>query len=445
MSTQLGVAVASRPRLTPESLEAIQNRSEAPCRPREARKVRITRAWLEGIPLEPQGQVTYSDTSLPGFRVIVGKTAKSFAVEKLVGHRVVKHTFAKYPTLTVELARREAQKLLGRLATGEDLNESKRVAISEAKGNAITLEEAFGDFIQARSLRPNTQDDYRRSLERGLPEFWKKPIRAITREMVLAQHTRIGKKDKHEPFANGVMRVLGSVMNFSRAKGLITDNPVQILSDTRAWFEEKRRTSYIKPHQLGAVQQAIRTIRSDNAFPAAAVGTDYIEFLLHTGLRRDECATLRWANIDRTGRTITIPGAKTKNGNEHVLPLTNSLIEILDRRQFESPKSPWVFESPVNSRHGYLYDPRTVIEAITEHCGVSFTCHDLRRTFVTIANQIELSYPTQKRLLNHAIGSDVTLGYVQVSHERLVDAMCRIESFILAHSKESPNALRLTA
>ena len=63
------------------------------------------------------------------------------------------------------------------------------------------------------------------------------------------------------------------------------------------------------------------------------------------------------------------------------------------------------------------------------------TCHDLRRTFATIAESMGLSAYAIKQALNHRTSaSDVTAGYVQVTPERLRDPMQRIETFILSHS-----------
>ena len=50
--------------------------------------------------------------------------------------------------------------------------------------------------------------------------------------------------------------------------------------------------------------------------------------------------------------------------------------------------------------------------------GVSFCLHDLRRTFITIA-QDEVPYLVLKKLVNHSVGSDVTAGYSNISLDKL--------------------------
>lgn len=58
--------------------------------------------------------------------------------------------------------------------------------------------------------------------------------------------------------------------------------------------------------------------------------------------------------------------------------------------------------------------------------GIEFTQHDLRRTFITVAESLDISYAALKKLLNHSDGSDVTGGYLQITTDRLREPMERI-------------------
>lgn len=64
--------------------------------------------------------------------------------------------------------------------------------------------------------------------------------------------------------------------------------------------------------------------------------------------------------------------------------------------------------------------------------GVVFTLHDLRRTFATVAEGLDIAGYTLKRLLNHTIHGDVTAGYIVTDVERLRGPMERISRFLSA-------------
>jgi len=92
-------------------------------------------------------------------------------------------------------------------------------------------------------------------------------------------------------------------------------------------------------------------------------------------------------------------------------------------------ESPYVF--PSDSERGYLVEPRTAVKRVSELSGVTFTLHDLRRTFITIAESLDISAYALKRLLNHKDLNDVTAGYNDTNVERLRDPMQRITDYIV--------------
>ena len=62
--------------------------------------------------------------------------------------------------------------------------------------------------------------------------------------------------------------------------------------------------------------------------PDNSYGT-ILKLLLLTGCRRDEIGGLMWSEVDLNARTITIPGSRTKNKQEHVVPLSDTAMSIL--------------------------------------------------------------------------------------------------------------------
>ncbi len=63
--------------------------------------------------------------------------------------------------------------------------------------------------------------------------------------------------------------------------------------------------------------------------------------------------------------------------------------------------------------------------------GHKFTMHDLRRTFITIAESLDIPHYALKRLLNHKTDGDVTGGYIVINVDRLRDPVERVADKIL--------------
>lgn len=93
--------------------------------------------------------------------------------------------------LTVEQARKEAQKIIGQIATGINPIAEKQAL----KINSITLKEVFNDYKQARkSLKYNTLYNYERVLTIAFAGWGSKPLLSITKDKVGKHHEKLGKE-----------------------------------------------------------------------------------------------------------------------------------------------------------------------------------------------------------------------------------------------------------
>jgi integrase len=391
--------------------------------------MRLTKSSIRELPVPPTGQAFYRDDQLRplAVRVTAGGT-KSFVVEKLLKRqasgaapRVMRKTLGRCNEMSVEVARGEALKLLGDIARGIDPMADER----RARATAITLDRALQDYLQSRTLKPKSTEIYTEVVARAFADWRRRPLNSVTREGVARRFKKL--RDEHGPaWANLAMRLLRALFNY--AAGQYADaagqspfamNPVKVLSQTRAWAPVERRTTLIKPHELARWYQAIKALSNSTA-------RDYFMLLLFTGLRRGEGATLQWANVDFAARTLTVED--TKNGRPHTLPLPPFVLDMLSARR-QSTEVKYVFAG--EGARGHLVNVKTAQRQVIAASGVSFSLHDLRRTFTTIAESLDIPSYALKRLLNHADGADVTAGYVVASVERLREPMQRIADYLL--------------
>lgn len=478
--------------------------------------VKLTKLVVDRAQSPVAGQIIVRDAELKGFglRVTAGG-AKSFIVEKRVSGRVRRFTLGRYPGITTEQARKEAQKLLGRIISGVDPHAERQ----RAAAISVTLNDAFRDFVKVRSpnLKKQTLYDYRRIVEVALSDWQNRAVSAITKDMVARRHLELG-KTRGEAYANLTMRVLRSLLNFARVQyedpitgnPIFAENPVARLTHTRAWYRVERRQTVIRAHQLGAWLDAVtalktgrlefkgrpilvqpaqagraldkipsdlsihrhdsrspletnartsvakldafsrileNTLSTDRREPldqgreileespvntAETVG-DFLLLLMFTGLRRQEASRLRWKDVDLIERTLTIPDPK--NHEPLRLPLSSFVHELLSKRSSRAMND-YVF--PGSGTQGYLVEPRAAIKCVIEVSGVNFTLHDLRRTFITIADSLDIPAYAIKRLVNHKMRGDVTAGYIVSDVERLRRPMQQITDFILhTHRRDS--------
>lgn len=293
-----------------------------------------------------------------------------------------------------------------------------------------TLLEVFEDYLQTRKeLKPSTIHDYRRSINGAFKHWQNKPLTEITRDMVQLRHSALGKSSKAR--ANNAMRVLRAVFNHAISKyedsagdSAILLNPVDRLSQMHAWYKVEQRQTLIKPHELPDWFAATMQLNNETT-------RHYLYLLLFTGLRRSEASTIQWRDVNLEDRTLTIN--ETRNHQAHVLPLSDFLYELLKKRN-ENKESPYVF--PSGSERGYLIEPRSAVKRVSELSGITFTLHDLRRTFKAIAESLDIPAYALTGLLNHKNPNDVTADSIGSNIDRLREPMQQITDFIIKHSNK---------
>lgn len=393
--------------------------------------MRITKTLVDSIappPLKSNGkpdQKFYRDSAIAGFGLrVTSGGVKSFIIEKRINGKVKRVTLGRYGNITVEQARKQAMAYLGEISTGND-----PIADKKNKQKAkTTLLDAFDDYLKTRKdLKDSTIHDYKRSINGPFKEWQNKALIDISKDMVELKHSTMGKTSKAR--ANNAMRVLRAVFNHAISKyeddngnPIIQINPVDRLSQTRAWYKIKSRQTLIKAHQLSDWYAATMQVNNETT-------RDYLHLVLFTGLRRSEASRLQWNDIDFKAKTLIIN--ETKNHQTHELPLSDFLYDLLKRRHNEK-ESIYVF--PSDTERGYLVEPRTAVKRVTDISEVSFTLHDLRRTFITIAESLDIPGYALKRLLNHKDPNDVTAGYIVSNVDRLRAPMQKITNFIKQHT-----------
>lgn len=395
---------------------------------------KLTKTFVKNVGFPERGQVIYRDDLLPGFGLRVTPGSKSFVVEARVQGIARRLTLGRDGILTPASARKEARLLRAMMAAGKDPvieRQKKRIA-------GATLRDVMEKYLTVRILRPNSIRAYRYMLPRCMGDWLDMPIAAITREMVEQRHIELRRPTKQgtsgEAQANTVMTILGTLFNFAAAnyevdgKPIILVNPVKRLSQNRRWYPNRRRQTIVPDHRLPDWYSTVMSLRHP-------IVRDYLMLLLLTGLRRTEGATLRWEDIDLESKVLTVRAEVAKNGNEHRLPLSDFLLELLERRYAERGNSEYVF--PGRSKKQHLVDSDHVIRGVAKSSGCAFTCHDLRRTFLTMAERLDLSYVVLKKLANHAGKNDTTFGYVVVDVERLRVPMQMITNELLRLCKSS--------
>lgn len=432
------------------------------------RNPRFTKGGIAALPLPTNNnQILYADPDQPGLAVrVTTGGARSFVVDKNTKRGRIRITLGPAGTdaLTTAQAREQAQIALGLIAEGytpQQIRDRLDRTQERIPSGAMTLSQVLDQYLLERrhKLAERTRSDYSKLVDTYLADWKDRPLEVIDEAAVVAKFTSITSPSR----ANYTFRLVRLLFNYARSirddegKPIVTTNPVEVLSQRRIWHDEKPRREVIELAALKPWWKAVQQLdageaeRTDDGRFAegsaqnsnADVVRDFLMFLVLTGLRRNEAATLKWADVDLRSKMFTV-SIETKNREPHTLPLSDYLYSMVRRRHAamlkEREANPRRAEFVFSGDTGPLAEPKKQIAKVVQASGVEFSSHTLRRTFASIAESLDIPYLALKRLLNHKAQDVTGKHYTVINVERLRDPMQRITDFILRAAGERKSA-----
>lgn len=333
-------------------------------------RFRFKKREIESLPAPGAGQrATYLDTDVPGLQLrVTAAGVKTFAVRRRIrGMPPERITLGRFPGMTVEQARRQAQIVNGAIADGEN-----PAAVKRAHRGEPTLQETFESYLDAKRKRDGsaisetTKKHYRDAVRLHMSSLMKLRLSEVTQERVAAMHAKVEKASTAQ--ANRCRAIVSTVFNFARAKRIFAGE-VPVLGVKRS--QELARDRFASAEELPLLLQSI----------AASPARDYFLMLLLTGARKSNVLAMRWDELDLAGAAWRIP--RTKNGTPQVVHLSSEAILVLKARKAERDKddapSPFVF--PGAGKSGHYEEPKRAWAGVLSRAGVAdLRIHDLRRT-----------------------------------------------------------------
>ena len=383
-----------------------------------------TKKMLDKLPHPKEGQQLWWDTDLHGFGVRAGVRDKVFILQRDIRGKSRRVTIGRYGSnpgeLTLQQARRKAERIAGEMAAGKDPVEQRE----HKTGGGITLRQAWKLYeahLDAKERSPRTKAGYWQHLQCYCSDWLDRPLVEITPELCHQRHVKISRQNGKYA-ANGWARALRAVWR----RALRQHRGIGVEPTKNVDFnKEKPRETVIK--DLPSWWQGVQAIENP-------IRRDLFIWLLFTGCRSGESKSLRVSQIDFKAGTVHFP--KTKTG-KFDLPLSDFLLDLLKaRRSCEATRavygdSPWVF--PGESKTGHVVEVK-LSAAERKQFAEWWTAHTLRHTWITAsAFKVQIPELHSRLLVNHAIAKkrDAHAGYLHADLDDLRQSQQRMSDYLL--------------
>jgi integrase len=397
---------------------------------------KLTEAGVARLKPPSSGRIQVPDGHLTGLWLrVTDKGVKSWSVlYRANGGPVRRLTLGRWPAVGVGEARDLARAALLTAAKGQDPSLLKR---EQQEQSADRFEAVAAEFIERRCrLRQlRTTREIEAAIGKYLLPAWSgRRVGTITRHDVLKVVDAIADAG-HGRQANKVLGLVKRLFKFARRRGVLTgDNPA---AEVEKPAREVSRDRVLDDRELAAVWRAA----GEMAWP----WSPFVRLLVLTAQRRNEVASMRWADLDLEGGFWRMPRELTKMDRSRELPLSGAAVDLLAALP-RVEGSPLVF--PANRAgsprpiSGYSKMKRRldaealrVLQQEAAELGedpaklAPWRLHDLRRSFATTAQRIGVRLEVIEAVLGHISGSRAGIVGVYQRHEFLPEQRVALEKW----------------
>lgn len=404
------------------------------------------------------------DSEVPALACRVTKGAKAFIFQSMYVGKYIRMTIGSVQDWHVEDARAEARRLQTLIDRGLDPRKEKLKRYEEAekideeeKRGKVTFATAWSEYIEElktgisyKTKRPYSKRyiiDHENLASRGgekksrgntltvagpLAPLLDICLNGLSVQVITEwlQRER-NKRPSNTAHAYRLLRAFTRWLNTS-------DKYANLVSQDTVFSDHVKK---LVPSQSAKEGDCLQREQLKSWFSSVKklsnpIHSVYLQALLLTGARREEMASLRWADIDFQWGSLRI---KDKIEGERIIPLTpylSKLLNSLPRLSDENGENiDWVFSSKT-SRSGRITEPRISHNRalkIGELPHVSL--HGLRRSFATLAEWVEVPTGVVAQIMGHKPSALAEKHYQRRSIDLLRKWHIKIERWIIEQAE----------
>ena len=234
------------------------------------------------------------------------------------------------------------------------------------------------------------------------PKLGRRPVNDIQAADILSVLQPIW-VDKNET-ARRVKQRIGTVMKWAIAQGYRSDEPTLALNQVLPKPNRKPKHRASLPYT--DVAECLNNVSQSHAMMSTKLA---IELLVLTATRSGEVRLSDWSEVDLDAKTWTIPAARMKMKEEHVIPLSDRATEVLQQAKAMGDDG-LIFPG---MRAGRPMSDMTMSKLVKE-LGYPVDIHGFRTSFRTwVQEQTNTAHEVAERALAHKTTNKVEAAYAR--------------------------------
>lgn len=383
---------------------------------------KITKKIVDALMPSNDGKdIIIWDSEIKGFGVrVMPSNVKSYIIKyRTIEGRQRKMTIGRVGIITTDQARN-----LARLKLAEVIGGNDPAAQRQEMRKSITISELCDEYLTniKTRVKPNSYYSNESNIRIHIkPLIGNRAAAKLTitdivnlQDDITNGKTAAPRRGKGGHSTGGIaaaartLVVLSGILEFCRLRGLVSENIVRGIRKK----QPKARDRFLSDDEIKRLGSVIR-----QADHEGLTGLTAVQFLLLTGLRRNEALKLERDWLDVAGGCIHFPDTKT---GKQVRPIGKAAFKVIAKRELNFQQTAYIF--PATRGDGHFIGLPKVLDRLCKEANIDgISIHTLRHTFASIAAGMGYSELTIAGLLGHS-AQGITARYAHVADKALIGA-----------------------
>lgn len=350
--------------------------------------IKLTKTFISSLEI-PNKTTDYFDSEVKGLILRISKTGIiSYRIKYYINRQQRIYTIAKHGAITLMQAKKEAQRLLGLVSQGIDIQQEKKQSKIETK-ELITFSDFFENFASDWYKKNNRawERDVQ-SIKTTFSSIFSKSMNNVNNKRFMEKF--LANKREQQNWTNETYN-----RHLARIKGLFS----------RAVEHELLKSNNLSQiKKLKIISKKVRYLserETKNFFEALPKQSVLVQNIIliayYTGMRKNEILTLSWDDIDIDTNQIVLQAHNTKANKTRYIPINPKIKTILTNSKnekgliFKNNKGTQVTQIEKQWRK---FKKEAEIE--------NFRFHDLRHNFCSMLVMKGVPIYTVAQLAGHA-------------------------------------------
>lgn len=320
-------------------------------------------------------------------RTANGRTSKTWTQRLRIGGRPTNLGLGRWPEVGLAAARARAIANACAVADGIDPRTVGAPTVADAVEQVIAQREATWKD------GGRTAEIWRSSLHRHARTVMAMRVDQVTTADILAVVAPVWR----DLPATGrkVRRRLSITMRWAIAAGFRSDDPAAEAVLAALPNTTSDRT-HIPAEHHSKTADALAAIDASRAHPSTKRA---LRLLALTATRSAEVRGMTWSELDLQARTWTLPPARTKSNREHIVPLSDPALRVIEQARADTIGGPLVLPSPTGRELS-----SAALSKLCGELGLIMRPHGLRSSFRDWCAETGVSREIAEACLAHTVG-----------------------------------------